>query len=56
MVFCGILDGHAAELATVPVVLPPTTVLGRDLPHHERHILITSLMPKMRVPNAKGVS
>ena len=39
MVFCGILDGHAAELATVPMVLPPTTLLGRDLPHHERNIL-----------------
>ena len=39
MVFCGILDGHAAELATVPMVLPPTTLLGRDLPHLERNIL-----------------
>ena len=34
-----ILDGHAAGLATIPVVLPPTTLLGRDLPHLERNIL-----------------
>ena len=34
-----ILDGHAAKLATLPMMLPPTTLLGRDLPHHERNIL-----------------
>ena len=39
MVFCVILDGHAAELATVQMLLPATTLLGRDLPSLERNIL-----------------
>ena len=34
-----ILDGHAAGLAIVPMVLSPTTLLGRDLLHLERNIL-----------------
>ena len=34
-----ILDGHAAGLATVEIVLPSGTLLGRDLPHLERNIL-----------------
>ncbi len=34
-----ILDGHAAGLATVAMVLPLATLLGRDLPHLERNIL-----------------
>ena len=33
-----ILDGHAAKLATLSMMLPPTTLLGLDLPHHEQNI------------------
>ena len=33
-----ILDDHAAKLATLSMMLPPTTLLGLDLPHHERNI------------------
>ena len=32
------LDGHAAGLAIVPMVLSPTTLLGRDLLHLKRNI------------------
>ena len=39
MVFCVILDGHADGLATVPMLLPATTLLGRDLPSLDRNIL-----------------
>ena len=34
-----ILDCYAAGLATVSIVLPPTTLLGRDLLYLERNIL-----------------
>ena len=34
-----IWDDHTGRLATLPMMLPPTTLLGRDLPHRERNIL-----------------
>ena len=39
MVFCHEWDDHTGRLATLPMMLPPTTLLGRDLPHRERNIL-----------------
>ena len=39
MVFCHEWDDHTGRLATLPMMLPPTTLLGRDLPRRERNIL-----------------
>ena len=34
-----IWDDHTGRLATLPMMLPPTTLLGRDLPHRGRRFL-----------------
>ena len=50
------LDGHAAELAIVPVVLSPTTLLRRDLLHLKRNIWKNFTHADDARSNAKGAS
>ena len=51
-----ILDGHAAKLATLSMMLPPTTLLGLIYRTMNETLLRSSLIPTMRVPMAEGAS